>query len=113
MFSAINFLTIHRIEISGIFMILGITTYASSVIYDKLSNEKFVKLCSLFVDKFGARPAEVLIYQDAGFFSLLCVMLSLLKHYILGKIHFIPAEWTMNKFASSKISLISTLIGYE
>jgi len=68
MFSAINFLTMHRIEISGIFMILGITTYASSVIYDKLSKEKFVKLCSLFVDKFGARPAEVLIYQDAGFF---------------------------------------------
>jgi hypothetical protein len=25
-------------------------------------------LCTLFVEKFGARPAEVLIYQDGGFF---------------------------------------------
>jgi len=68
MFSAINFLTMHRIEISGIFMILGIITYVSSVIYDKLCKEKFLTLCSLFLDKFGARPVEVLIYQEGGFF---------------------------------------------
>lgn len=67
-FSAINFLMIHRIEIAGIFLILGIINYVSSVIYDKLSKRKFMTLCSLFVEKFGARPAEVLIYQDGGFF---------------------------------------------
>jgi hypothetical protein len=58
----------HRIGISGVFMILGIATYSSSVIYDKLCKEKFYTLCSLFVEKFGARPVEVLIYQDGGFF---------------------------------------------
>lgn len=68
MSTAINFLTMHRIEISGIFMILGIITYAFSIIHDKLSKEKFLTLCSLFVNKFGARPAEVLIYQGGGFF---------------------------------------------
>ncbi|AUW09158.1 hypothetical protein [Klebsiella michiganensis] len=67
-FSAINFLTIHRVEIAGIFLILGIINYVSYVIYDKLAKRKFMTLCSLFVDKFGARPAEVLIYQDGGFF---------------------------------------------
>lgn len=67
-FSAINFLTIHRVEISGIFLILGMINYVSYVIYDKLAKRKFLTLCSLFVERFGARPAEVLIYQDAGFF---------------------------------------------
>lgn len=67
-FSAIKFLTIHRVEIAGIFLILGIINYVSYVIYDKLAKRKFMTLCSLFVDKFGARPAEVLIYQDGGFF---------------------------------------------
>ncbi|MFW0698753.1 hypothetical protein [Pantoea sp. R13S299] len=67
-FLAINFLMIHRVEIAGIFLILGIINYASYVIYDKLAKRKFMTLCSLFVDKFGARPAEVLIYQDGGFF---------------------------------------------
>lgn len=67
-FSAINFLMIHRVEIAGIFLILGIINYVSYVIYDKLAKRKFMTLCSLFVDKFGARPAEVLIYQDGGFF---------------------------------------------
>ncbi|KGT95779.1 hypothetical protein NG99_01135 [Erwinia typographi] len=67
-FSAINFLMIHRVEIAGIFLILGIINYVSSVIYDKLAKRKFMTLCSLFVEKFGARPAEVLIYQDGGFF---------------------------------------------
>lgn len=68
MFTAINFLTMHRIEISGIFMILGIITFAFSIIHDKLSKKQFFTLCSLFVNKFGARPAEVIIYQDGGFF---------------------------------------------
>lgn len=67
-FSVINFLMIHRVEIAGIFLILGIINYVSSVIYDKLANRKFITLCSLFVEKFGARPVEVLIYQDGGFF---------------------------------------------
>lgn len=67
-FSAINFLMIHRVEIAGIFLILGIINYVSSVIYDKLAKRKFITLCSLFVEKFGARPVEVLIYQDGGFF---------------------------------------------
>lgn len=65
-FSAINFLMIHRVEIAGIFLILGIINYISYAIYDKLSKRKFMTLCSLFVDKFGARPVEVLIYQDGG-----------------------------------------------
>ncbi|MFZ3619731.1 hypothetical protein ACOYA6_10840 [Leclercia barmai] len=67
-FTAINLLTMHRIEISGIFMILGIITSAFSIIHEKLSKKQFLTLCSLFVDKFGARPAEVLIYQEGGFF---------------------------------------------
>lgn len=67
-FSAINFLMIHRVEIAGIFLILGIINYVSSVIYDKLAKRKFITLCSLFVERFGARPVEVLIYQDGGFF---------------------------------------------
>lgn len=67
-FSAINFLTIHRIEISGIFLILGIITYIANIIHDKLAQKKFHILCSLFVERFGARPAEVLIYQGGGFF---------------------------------------------
>lgn len=67
-FSAINFLMIHRVEIAGIFMTLGIINYVSYVIYDKLAKRKFITLCSLFVEKFGARPVEVLIYQDGGFF---------------------------------------------
>ncbi|MDR0172922.1 hypothetical protein [Enterobacter sichuanensis] len=67
-FLAINFLTIHRVEIAGIFLVLGIINYVSYVIHDKLSKRKFMTLCSLFVDKFGARPAEVLIYQDGGLF---------------------------------------------
>ncbi|HDR2781830.1 TPA: hypothetical protein QCJ60_001097 [Enterobacter sichuanensis] len=67
-FSAINFLMIHRVEIAGIFLVLGIINYVSYVIHDKLSKRKFMTLCSLFVDKFGARPAEVLIYQDGGLF---------------------------------------------
>lgn len=67
-FSAINFLMIHRVEIAGIFMTLGVINYVSYVIYDKLAKRKFMTLCSLFVEKFGARPVEVLIYQDGGFF---------------------------------------------
>ncbi|EPC4019278.1 hypothetical protein [Enterobacter kobei] len=67
-FSAINFLMIHRVEIAGIFLILGIINYISYVIYDKLAKRKFMTLCTLFVEKFGARPAEVLIYQNGGFF---------------------------------------------
>jgi hypothetical protein len=59
---------IHRVEIAGIFMTLGIINYVSYVIYDKLAKRKFMTLCSLFVEKFGARPVEVLIYQDGGFF---------------------------------------------
>ncbi|WP_315310409.1 hypothetical protein [Pantoea vagans] len=71
-FSAINFLMIHRVEIAGIFLILGIINYIFYVIYDKLAKRKFTTLCSLFVEKFGARPAEVLIYQDGGvFFSFM------------------------------------------
>ncbi|WP_226892895.1 hypothetical protein [Pantoea vagans] len=63
---------IHRVEIAGIFLILGIINYISYAIYDKLSKRKFMTLCSLFVDKFGARPVEVLIYQDGGvFFSFM------------------------------------------
>lgn len=68
MFWAINFLMIHRVEIAGFFLFLGIINYISYVIYDKLAKKKFMTLCSLFVEKFGARPAEVLIYQDGGFF---------------------------------------------
>ncbi|AFJ46528.1 hypothetical protein [Shimwellia blattae] len=66
--SAINFITTYRVEIAGIFLILGIINYVSYVIYDKLAKRKFMILCSLFVEKFGAKPAEVLIYQDGGFF---------------------------------------------
>lgn len=71
-FSVINFITQHRMEISGSLLILGIITYIFYAIYDKLSTKKFMTLCSLFVDKFGARPAEVLIYQNGGvFFSFM------------------------------------------
>ncbi|MFH7825381.1 hypothetical protein [Kluyvera chengduensis] len=71
-FSAINFLTIHRFEIAGFFLILGIINYIFYVIFDKLAKRKFITLCSLFVEKFGVRPVEILIYQDAGvFFSLM------------------------------------------
>jgi len=71
-FSVINFITLHRMEISGSLLILGIITYIFYVIHDKLSTKKFMTLCSLFVDKFGARPAEVLIYQNGGvFFSFM------------------------------------------
>jgi len=111
-FSAINFLMIHRVEIAGIFLILGIINYIFYVIYDKLAKRKFTTLCSLFVEKFGARPAEVLIYQDGGSFSRLCVMHSLLKRYTLKKTHSIREEWIMNKFDLLKNFLISTPIGY-
>jgi len=67
-FSAINFLTIHRVEIAGIFLTPEIINYVSYVVYDKLAKRKFMTLCSLFVEKFGARPVELLIYQDGGFF---------------------------------------------
>jgi hypothetical protein len=43
---------IHRVEIAGIFLILGIINYFY-VIYDKLAKRKFMTLCSLFVEKFG------------------------------------------------------------
>ena len=111
-FSAINFLMIHRVEIAGIFLILGIINYISYVIYDKLAKRKFMTLCTLFVEKFGARPAEVLIYQDGGSFSRLCVMHSLLMHYTLKKTHSIHEEWIMNKYDSLKHFLISIPIGY-
>lgn len=45
-----------------------ILTIIISIIYDRASKNKFITLCSLFVEKFGARPVEVLIYQDGGFF---------------------------------------------
>lgn len=47
-------------------MICGTITYIIYVIYNKLAERNFVILCSLFVEKFGARPAEVIIYQNGG-----------------------------------------------
>ncbi|MFK3843248.1 hypothetical protein [Serratia sp. NPDC087055] len=70
--SAIDFIITYRIQISGILLICGMITYATYAIYDKLNKRRFVTLCSLFVEKFGARPAEVLIYQSGGvFFSFM------------------------------------------
>lgn len=49
-----------------------IFTVIISAIHSKVTESKFITLCSLFVDKFGARPAEVLIYQNGGvFFSFM------------------------------------------
>lgn len=73
---------------------------------------KFITLCSLFVEKFGARPVEALIYQDGGFFFSFMRDAFLLKHYTLKKTHFIREEWIMNKFDSLKNFLISIPIGY-
>lgn len=67
-FSAINFLMMYRVELTGIFLLLGIINHVLSMIYEKLSREKFITLCALFVEKFGVRPPEVLIYQDGGYF---------------------------------------------
>lgn len=71
-FSVIDFITRYRMEVSGGLLILGIITYVCYAIYDRWSKNKFITLCSLFVDKFGAKPAEVVIYQNGGvFFSFM------------------------------------------
>ncbi len=110
--SVINFIIMHRNSIGLVLCLCLILTGVISIIYDRISKNKFITLCSLFVEKFGARPVEALIYQDGGSFSRLCVMLFLLKHYTLKKTHFIREEWIMNKFDSLKNFLISIPIGY-
>ena len=69
-FSAINFLTIHRVEIAGIFLILGIINYVSYVIHDKLAKRKFMTLCSLFVDKFGGKTSRSINLSGWGILFL-------------------------------------------
>lgn len=67
-FSVINFIIMYRNSIGLVLCLCLILTGIISIIYDRISKNKFITLCSLFVKKFGARPAEVLIYQDGGFF---------------------------------------------
>lgn len=70
--SVIDFIVTYRNAISGILMILGIIAYIVYAIHYVKTKQKFIDLCTLFVDKFNARPAEVLIYQDSGvFFSFM------------------------------------------
>ncbi len=73
--SVINFIIMHRNSIGLVLCLCLILTGVISIIYDRISKNKFITLCSLFVEKFGARPVEALIYQDGGSFSRLCVML--------------------------------------
>ena len=77
-----------------------IFTVIISAIHSKVTESKFITLCSLFVDKFGARPAEVLIYQNGGvFFSFMRDAFSL-KLYISRLEHSTHEEWIMIKSAS-------------
>ena len=66
--SVINFIIMHRNSIGLVLCLCLILTGVISIIYDRISKNKFITLCSLFVEKFGARPVEALIYQDGGFF---------------------------------------------
>ncbi|HCD7724929.1 TPA: hypothetical protein ND542_003298, partial [Klebsiella pneumoniae] len=66
--SVINFIMMHRNSIGLVLCLCLILTGVISIIYDRISKNKFITLCSLFVEKFGARPVEALIYQDGGFF---------------------------------------------
>jgi hypothetical protein len=66
--SVIDFIILHRNSIGLVLCLCLIFTGIISIIYDRISKNKFIILCSLFVERFGARPAEVLIYQDGGFF---------------------------------------------
>ncbi len=64
--SVINFIIMHRNSIGLVLCLCLILTGVISIIYDRISKNKFITLCSLFVEKFGARPVEALIYQDGG-----------------------------------------------
>ena len=67
-FSVIDFIVMHRNAIASILCLCIILNAIISAIHNSVTKRKFITLCSLFVEKFGARPAEVLIYQDGGFF---------------------------------------------
>ena len=66
--SVIDFIIMHRNSIGLALCLCLILITIISIIYNYISKNKFITLCSLFVHKFGARPAEVLIYQEGGFF---------------------------------------------
>lgn len=73
--SVINFIIMHRNSI-GLVLLSMPNTYRGyfqlfTIAFRKIN---LITLCSLFVEKFGARPVEALIYQDGGSFSRLCVM---------------------------------------
>lgn len=66
--SVIDFIIMHRNSIGLMLCLCLILTVIISTIYNHISKNKFITLCLLFVERFGARPTEVLIYQDGGFF---------------------------------------------
>ena len=66
--SVIDFIVMHRNAIGLVLCLCLILIGIISVIQNRATNNKFMTLCSLFVNKFGARPAEVMIYQGGGFF---------------------------------------------
>jgi hypothetical protein len=58
--------------IGVVLVILLMLIFALSVIHNFMTKQNFTVLCSLFVDKFGVKPTEVLIYQHSGvFFSFM------------------------------------------
>lgn len=66
--SVIDFIIMHRDSIGLVLCLCLLLMVIIFIVYNRISKNKFITLCSLFVEKFGARPAEVLIYQDGGFF---------------------------------------------
>lgn len=70
--SVIDFMVVYRNPIGAMLCLLLLLTYIIYALQHKLTKTKFEKLCSLFVERFGARPAEVIIYQNGGvFFSFM------------------------------------------
>lgn len=66
--SVIDFIIMHRNSIGLVLCLCLILIIIFSITYNYISKNKFITLCSLFIEKFGARPVEVLIYQGGGFF---------------------------------------------
>lgn len=66
--SVIDFIVINQNAIGVFLCVCLILTCIVSVIHNIIMKSKFITLCSLFVDKFGTSPSEVLIYRNAGLF---------------------------------------------
>ncbi|QGU86970.1 hypothetical protein [Erwinia sorbitola] len=70
--SVIDFIVMHQNEIGVVLCLCLILNGVISVVHNRVTKDKFITLCSLFVDKFGTEPAEVLIYKNGGsFFSFM------------------------------------------